>query len=143
MLTPLSHVTEELYTAQILVVDEPSQRTHRIFPKEEVVAALLSLSLDPGENLGQLGVRDLATVELLLVSHTLVELKLEDNVLVGVIRLLTTPRGRIVKSLLEQGARLGLSLCCSGLVDNNLKVSNIDFIGVDIDAFEKDEIVGL
>jgi len=58
---------------------------------------------------GELGHPDGPTVNLERVSHMIEELVKVDNNFVGRAKILDTPYGKIVKNLIDEGARLGVS----------------------------------
>jgi hypothetical protein len=58
---------------------------------------------------GELGHPDSPTINLDRVSHMIKSLKLEGNNFIGKAKIMDTPNGRIVKALIDEGARLGVS----------------------------------
>lgn len=58
---------------------------------------------------GELGHPDSPTINLDRVSHMIKSLKMEGNNFVGRAKVLDTPYGKIVKSLIDEGAQLGVS----------------------------------
>ena len=58
---------------------------------------------------GELGHPDGPTINLERVSHMIKELKREGNDYVGKAKIMDTPYGKIVKSLIDEGASLGVS----------------------------------
>jgi hypothetical protein len=58
---------------------------------------------------GELGHPDSPTINLDRVSHMIKTLKLEGNNFVGRAKIMDTPYGKIVKSLIDEGAQLGVS----------------------------------
>lgn len=62
-----------------------------------------------GRALGELGHPDGPTINLDRVSHKIISLTREDNNFVGKAKLLETPMGKIAKSLLDEGIKLGVS----------------------------------
>ena len=62
-----------------------------------------------GRALGELGHPDGPTINLDRVSHKIVSLTREDNNFIGKAKLLETPMGKIAKSLLGEGIKLGVS----------------------------------
>lgn len=58
---------------------------------------------------GELGHPDSPTINLDRVSHMIKSLKLEGNNFVGRAKIMDTPYGKIVKSLIDEGAQLGVS----------------------------------
>jgi hypothetical protein len=62
-----------------------------------------------GRALGELGHPDGPTINLDRVSHKILSLKREGNNFIGRAKLLETPMGKIAKSLLDDGVKLGVS----------------------------------
>jgi len=62
-----------------------------------------------GRALGELGHPDGPTINLDRVSHKILSLSREGNNFVGKAKLLETPMGKIAKSLLDDGVKLGVS----------------------------------
>lgn len=58
---------------------------------------------------GELGHPDSPTINLPLVSHMIKSLKMEGSNYVGRAKILDTPNGKIVKSLIDEGVQLGVS----------------------------------
>lgn len=58
---------------------------------------------------GELGHPDSPTINLDRVSHMIKSLKLDGNNWVGKAKIMDTPYGKIVKSLIDEGAQLGVS----------------------------------
>lgn len=66
------------------------------------------------------------------VSHLIESLQMDGNNVIGVAKILDTPQGRIAKSLLSEGIRLGVSTRCLGAVGPNRRVNVLRFRTVDI-----------
>jgi hypothetical protein len=58
---------------------------------------------------GELGHPDGPTINLDRVSHMITEMRAEGNNFYGKAKIMSTPMGNIVKSLIDEGARLGVS----------------------------------
>ena len=67
---------------------------------------------------GELGHPDGPTVNLERASHMITSLKAEGNNFIGEAKILSTPMGEIVKSLMDDGAKLGVSSRGMGSLDN-------------------------
>lgn len=65
--------------------------------------------INTGRALGELGHPDGPTINLDRVSHKITSLTREDNNFIGRAKLLETPMGKIAKSLLDEGIKLGVS----------------------------------
>ena len=87
-------------------------RNGRIYPKEilqKEVARYNREFINKSRAFGELGHPDGPTVNLERVSHMIKALYPEGNNFIGEARVLDTPYGKIVKSLIDEGARLGVS----------------------------------
>lgn len=91
---------------------EQKNRNGRVYPRE-----VLSREVDrynqnyvqKNRAFGELGHPDSPTINLDRVSHMITSLKPDGNNFIGKAKILDTPNGRIVKSLLDGGASLGVS----------------------------------
>ena len=68
---------------------------------------------------GELGHPDGPTINLDRVSHLFTELRAEGANIVGKAKVMDTPMGKIVKSLIDEGAQLGISSRGMGTVKKN------------------------
>ena len=68
---------------------------------------------------GELGHPDGPTINLERVSHMIKDLKREGNDYVGKAKIMDTPYGKIVKSLIDEGAQLGVSSRGMGSLQQN------------------------
>ena len=96
----------------IFMQAETKNRNGRVYPKN-----VLSKEADRYNNeyvkknraFGELGHPDSPTINLDRVSHMITKLEPEGNNFIGKAKILDTPNGKIVKSLLDGGATLGVS----------------------------------
>ena len=96
----------------IFMQSDVKNRNGRIYPKEVLqkeVARYNSEFINKSRAFGELGHPDGPTVNLERVSHMIKALYPEGNNFIGEARVLDTPYGKIVKSLIDEGARLGVS----------------------------------
>ena len=104
--------TKRLYIEGTFLQGEMKNRNGRMYP-----IATLSREVDKyneqfvktGRALGELGHPDGPTVNLDRVSHLITSLVQEGNNFRGRARILDTPMGNIARSLLDEGAKLGVS----------------------------------
>jgi hypothetical protein len=75
------------------------------------------------------------TLNLDKVSHLITELKMDGNIAYGKARLMETPMGKIAKTLINEGVRLGVSSRGLGSIkeSNGLKIVQPDFNLVTVD----------
>jgi hypothetical protein len=78
-----------------------------------------------GRALGELGHPDGPTVNLDRVSHKICELYRAGNNFIGKEQILDTPMGKIVKNLIDAGAKLGVSSRGMGSLENRNGVNYV------------------
>ncbi|BCV00573.1 MAG: hypothetical protein CM15mV36_0630 [Caudoviricetes sp.] len=91
---------------------EIKNRNNRMYPFKTLqneVAKYSENYIQKGRALGELGHPDGPSINLDRVSHKILSLKEEGNNFVGKAKLLDTPSGKIAKSLLDEGVKLGVS----------------------------------
>ena len=96
----------------IFMQSDVKNRNGRIYPKEilqKEVARYNREFINKSRAFGELGHPDGPTVNLERVSHMIKALYPEGSNFIGEARVLDTPYGKIVKSLIDEGARLGVS----------------------------------
>jgi len=79
---------------------------------------------------GQLNHEDISNINLEKVSHLITELTQEKNAFYGKAKILDTPTGKIVKNLIDGGAKLGVSSRGVGSLseeENDVKIVQDDF----------------
>ena len=87
-------------------------RNGRMYPREimeKEVSRYNKEYTDKNRAFGELGHPDSPTINLDRVSHMIKSLKVEGNNFVGRAKVMDTPFGKIVKSLIDEGAQLGVS----------------------------------
>lgn len=87
-------------------------RNGRMYPKEVMqkeVNRYMKEYVQKNRAFGELGHPDSPTINLDRVSHLIKDLKMEGNDFVGKAKIMDTPYGKIVKSLIDEGAQLGVS----------------------------------
>ena len=111
---------------------DQNNRNMRRYPKdimENEVKRYTEQYIDRNRAYGELGHPDNPTINLPLVSHMIKSLNMEGQNFVGRAKVLDTPNGKIVKSLIDEGAQLGVSSRGLGsLVEKNgINVVQKDF----------------
>ena len=141
-------ITEEIEQAEYIVEETNGKKNYaikgifmqsdiknkngRMYPKEILqreVARYNREFINKKRAFGELGHPDGPTVNLERVSHMIRALYPEGNNFIGEARVLDTPYGKIVKSLIDEGARLGVSSRGMGTLSNSqgANVVNNDF----------------
>ena len=96
----------------IFMQSEKKNKNGRIYPLdvlEKEVGRYVKEYVEPKRAFGALGHPDGPTVNLDRASHMITSLTKEGKNFVGRAKILDTPNGKIVKSLIDEGARLGVS----------------------------------
>jgi len=96
----------------IFMQSEKKNKNGRIYPLdvlEKEVDRYVKEYVEPKRAFGELGHPDGPTVNLDRASHMITSLTKEGKNFVGRAKILDTPNGKIVKSLIDEGARLGVS----------------------------------
>ena len=111
------------YIEGVMLQTEVKNKNDRIYPKEVMQKEVKRYNkeyVDQNRAYGELGHPEGPTINLERTSHLITSLKEDGNNFVGKAKILSTPMGEIVKNLLDDGARLGVSSRGMG----SLKASN-------------------
>jgi hypothetical protein len=103
---------KQYFIEGISMQSETKNKNGRIYPLsvlEKEVNRYVKEYVEPKRAFGELGHPDGPTVNLDRVSHLIEELYPEGNNIIGKAKILDTPNGKIVKELLNAGAKLGVS----------------------------------
>lgn len=103
---------KEHYIHGIFMQAEKKNRNGRVYPKqvlEKEVQRYNQEYVNRNRAFGELGHPDSPTINLDRVSHMITSLHPDGNNIIGKAKILDTPNGKIVKSLLDGGASLGVS----------------------------------
>ena len=114
---------DSVFIEGIMLQTEVKNKNGRIYPKEimqKEVARYTKEYIKEKRAYGELGHPEGPTINLERTSHLIQSLKENGNNFVGRAKILSTPMGEIVKGLLSDGARLGVS--SSGM--GSLKAGN-------------------
>jgi len=82
--------------------------------------------VEEGRALGELDHPDSSVINLSNASHLVTKIWMEDNKCLGKIRVLETPSGNILKSLVESGVKLGISSRGLGTVNEKNGVTMVE-----------------
>jgi len=96
----------------IFMQAEKQNRNGRVYPRHILSKEVDRYNKDyvmKNRAFGELGHPDSPTINLDRVSHMITSLRPEGNNFIGKAKILDTPNGKIVKSLLDGGASLGVS----------------------------------
>ncbi len=104
--------SKDYFIEGIFIQSEIKNRNGRVYPKEvikEEVARYNKEFVQKQRAFGELGHPDGPTINLDKVSHLIQSLEEDGNNWVGRAKVLSTPNGQIVRNLIDDGAKLGVS----------------------------------
>ena len=105
----------------IFMQADMKNRNGRVYPMETLSKEVHRYNKDFVEArraFGELGHPDGPTVNLERVSHMITSLKPEGKNFIGEAKIMDTPYGKIVKNLIDEGAKLGVSSRGMGSLEN-------------------------
>lgn len=114
----IQYITEEVngekqrFIKGIFLQSEVKNRNGRLYPRQILSNEVSRYNRDYVEKnraFGELGHPDSPAINLDRVSHMIINLYPDGNNFIGKAKILDTPNGKIVKSLLDGGASLGVS----------------------------------
>lgn len=132
-----SDTGKDLYMKGIFIQGDVKNQNQRVYPIAEINKAVTNINkrIKDGETvLGELDHPEELSINLERVSHIIQEMEMVGKDGHGKLKVVPTPTGNIVKTLLESGAKLGVSSRGSGNVGDNGYVSDFDIVTVDIVA---------
>jgi len=115
------------YIRGVFMQAEQKNRNGRVYPKkilDEQVNKYINNYIYQNRAFGELGHPDGPVVNLERVSHMIKELREDGNNWVGKAKIMDTPYGKIVKNLIDEGAKLGVSSRGMGSL-KNIKGTNV------------------
>ena len=129
---------KSLYLKGIAIQGGIRNANQRVYPVDEIERAVKTLN-DQIQNgysvLGEVDHPDDLKVNLDRVSHMITNMWMEGPNGYGKMKILPTPMGNLVRTMLESGVKLGVSSRGSGNVnDGNGHVSDFEIITVDVVA---------
>jgi hypothetical protein len=127
-----------LYMKGIFIQGGVKNANERIYPVHEIENAVETLNKQVSEGysvLGEVDHPDDLKINLDRVSHMITSMWMDGPNGIGKLKILPTPMGQLVRTMLESGVKLGVSSRGSGNVnDTDGKVSDFEIITVDIVA---------
>jgi hypothetical protein len=130
---------KKLYGMQgIFIEGDKRNANERIYPGHEIRRAVdyINTQIVEGHSvLGEVDHPDDLKINLDRVSHMIEKMWCEGSVGYGKLKLLPTPMGMLVKTMLDSGVKLGVSSRGSGNVDDRTgHVSDFEIVTVDVVA---------
>jgi hypothetical protein len=129
---------KDLYMKGICIQGGVKNANERVYPVQEIERAVKTLNeqISGGYSvLGEVDHPDDLKVNLDRVSHMITEMWMDGPNGFGKLKILPTPMGQLVKTMLESGVKLGVSSRGSGNVNEaNGHVSDFEIVTVDVVA---------
>lgn len=128
---------KDLFMRGIFIQGGVKNHNQRVYPVNEIRSAVDQLNecLRRGESiLGEADHPEELNINLDRVSHMITEMYMDGANGIGKLKVLPTPMGNIVRTLLESGVKLGVSSRGSGNVTDNGEVSDFEIVTVDVVA---------
>jgi len=129
---------KDLYMKGICIQGGVKNANERVYPVSEIERAVTTLNKQVVEGysvLGEVDHPDDLKINLDRVSHMITEMWMDGPNGFGKMKILPTPMGNLVRTMLESGVKLGVSSRGSGNVsDASGQVSDFEIVTVDIVA---------
>jgi len=129
---------KDLYLKGICIEGGVKNANQRVYPISEIQKAVSQINeqLKSGNSvLGEVDHPDDLKINLDRVSHMITSMWMDGHAGYGKLKILPTPMGNLVKTMLESGVKLGVSSRGSGNVNESSgQVSDFEIITVDVVA---------
>ena len=103
---------KDYYIKGVFLQAEQQNRNGRVYPMETMLKEVNRYNdqyVKTSRAFGELGHPDGPTINLERVSHLIKEISQDGNNFMGKAKVMDTPYGKIVKNLIDEGAKLGVS----------------------------------
>ena len=139
MIVESANDSKDLYMKGICIQGDVRNANQRVYPVNEIGRAVKTLNdqISGGYTpLGEVDHPEGLNINIDRVSHMITECWMDGDNGYGKLKLLPTPMGQLVKTMLESGVKLGVSSRGSGNVseDGSNTVSDFEIITVDVVA---------
>jgi hypothetical protein len=129
---------KNLYLKGICIEGDKRNANDRIYPRHEILKAVETINeqIRSGNSvLGEVDHPDDLKINLDRVCHTVENMWMDGHAGCGKLKILPTPMGNLIKTLLQSGVKLGVSSRGSGNVDDRTgHVSDFEIVTVDVVA---------
>ena len=129
---------KKLYMQGIFIQGDKRNANERVYPIREINRAVNTINeqISSGMSvLGEVDHPDDLKINLDRVSHMIEKMWMDDSDGIGKLKILPTPMGQLVKTMLDSGVKLGVSSRGSGNVDDRTgQVSDFEIVTVDVVA---------
>jgi hypothetical protein len=127
-----------LYLEGICIEGNKRNANERIYPLQEITRAVSTINKQINEGysvLGEVDHPDDLKINLDRVCHSVEKMWMDNTAGCGKLKILPTPMGELVKTLLTSGVKLGVSSRGSGNVDDRTgHVSDFEIVTIDVVA---------
>lgn len=138
MVTETVNEGKDLYMKGICIQGAVENANKRVYPLHEIKRAVESINQQVNNGFSVLGEVDHPTnlrINLDRVSHMISEMWMDGPNGYGKLKILPTPMGQLVRTMLESGVKLGVSSRGSGNVNESSgTVSDFEIVTVDVVA---------
>lgn len=129
---------KHLYLKGICIEGDKKNANDRIYPRHEIIKAVETINeqiRDGNSVLGEVDHPDDLKINLDRVCHTVESMWMDAHAGCGKLKILPTPMGELIKTLLTSGVKLGVSSRGSGNVDDRTgHVSDFEIVTIDVVA---------
>ena len=129
---------KNLYLEGICIEGDKRNANDRIYPRHEIHKAVDTINKQIMEGysvMGEVDHPDDLKINLDRVCHTVDKMWMDGHAGCGKLRILPTPMGELIKTLLQSGVKLGVSSRGSGNVDDRTgHVSDFEIVTIDVVA---------
>jgi hypothetical protein len=139
LLTEEKNGTKNYFIEGVFMQSETKNRNGRLYPLATMSKEIERYNRDyvaQNRAMGELGHPEGPTLNLERVSHIIKDLKQDGNDVYGRAKILDTPYGKIVKNLMDEGAKLGVSSRGMGSLkeQDGVNVVQEDFMLASVDV---------
>lgn len=128
---------KNLFMKGIFIQGGVKNHNERVYPIKEISGAVHRITgmLRTGDSvLGECDHPEELTINLDRVSHMITDMWMDGSAGMGKLKILPTPMGNIIRTLIESDVKLGVSSRGVGNVDDKGEVSSFEIITVDVVA---------
>ena len=129
---------KNLYLKGICIEGNKRNANERVYPLHEITRAVNTINKQIAEGysvLGEVDHPDDLKINLDRVCHSVEEMWMDGTAGCGKLKILPTPMGNLIKTLLQSGVKLGVSSRGSGNVDDRTgHVSDFEIVTIDVVA---------
>lgn len=138
MVTESANDGKDLYLKGICIQGGVKNANQRVYPVEEITKAVSTLNdqITGGDSvLGEVDHPDDLKINLDRVCHMITDMWMDGPNGYGKLKILPTPMGQLVRTMLDSGVKLGVSSRGSGNVNESTgEVSEFEIVTVDVVA---------